>query len=163
MFYIDGIYENRSTNQKMKAMADEYSILPMPKYDDMQENYVTGVKNQTSLMFALDHSNGGIGINGELISAFLQLSSEYSYSNIRHKYFNTVIGNISIHAEEMFNIIVSNIRYSFTYVYSSQLGNLANLWLEALHQNTVIKDCFYPKQREFEQYMNELNVWLGLK
>ena len=131
-----------------------------------------------TLMFVLDHSKSEVGIKGEAVSAFLQYASEISSTGVRNYYFNSIIkpkffGYNNSEATvtksiALFDVIVSNIRFDFSYVYSAQLDNILHLWRDNITNNTYedadsFEDLFLEKKSYFEDSLESVDKWLGLR
>jgi hypothetical protein len=125
-------------------------------------------------MSVLDHTENSLPIKGEAISAYLQLSTEESYTGVRGYYFNRIIkpkyfgtddseGTVT-NSIAIFDIITNNINIDFWQVYSPQLVNLTWAWRESLLEDWDSLEGKYTKRRaEFDKALQELDIWFGLK
>ena len=73
-------------------MEDRYGILPIPKYDASQTEYMTPVISAYTVMSVLDHSKSEVKTRGKEISAYFELSTERSHSFVRGYYCNRIMG-----------------------------------------------------------------------
>ena len=72
VFTFHLLYCTADDNVMMREMSSEFGLLPMPKFDEDQENYGTTAHESYTLITVIDHED----IKGSAISAYLQLSSE---------------------------------------------------------------------------------------
>ena len=108
----------------------KYGILPMPKYDDMQENYANSVGTYSSLVVILSHLNDE---RAKMVSAVLEVMAAESYKQVTPVYYSKVItGQYSKDEEDarMFDIVLENANYSFASLYAGSLdsGTLTNFF-----------------------------------
>ena len=174
IFYMDELYADENSNNKLREMEYKYGLLPLPKYDLDQVQYYTTASNSFSLMFVLDHTLSEGIIKGEAISATLELLTEESYSSVRGYYFNRVVKPKYFSTDDtegtvtksiaLFDIIVANIKFDLCNIYGAQLNNIDNIWSQSAMTNkdTLISD-FEAQKMIFEQALEELDTWFGLK
>ncbi|MBQ7375455.1 MAG: hypothetical protein IJW52_01035 [Clostridia bacterium] len=174
MFYMERIFHNYDSNMAIREMEDKYGLLPMPKFDAEQEQYATTAQDYYNLMFVLDHAESSVPTKGEAISAYLQLATEESYTGVRGYYFNRIIkpkffgtddseGTVT-NSIALFDIIVSNIKFDYCYIYSMQLSNINHLWRDAGRKNAgSLESFFLSKQSSFENAIAQTDEWLGLR
>ncbi len=174
IFYMGRMYEGHDSNMAMREMEDRYALLPMPKYDVNQEQYATTSEEYYTLMFVLDHSDSKGTVNGDAVSAFLQLATEESYTGVRGSYFNCVVkpkffqtddseGTVTRSAA-LFDIIVANIKLDYACVYSQQLNKINRLWRSACQPgvNDALEKLYNSQSEDFEKAIMETDAWLGL-
>ncbi|MBQ7319926.1 MAG: hypothetical protein IJW97_07120 [Clostridia bacterium] len=83
LFAIGGV---RSVNQ-LRSMETDYGVLPIPKYDEDQEDYA-------SLVWVHDDSALGIlaaAKNPDMVALVVEAMSYYSWYNVYPKFYDTVI------------------------------------------------------------------------
>ena len=177
VFAIHLLYASEEDNDVIRSMESDFGLLPMPKYNESQENYGTTAHDSYTLMTVIDHSESSIPTRGEEISAYLQYSTEETYTGIRGyyvnkivkpKYFGTNNSNDSVSKSiEIFNMIADNIEFDFLSVYAPQLhGVLNSCW-----RNVVTGDSTYTSaeaayeadEANFDTALDEVDSWLGLK
>ena len=173
VFYSSLIYPGKTANMTIREMEDKYGLLPMPKFDKDQEQYGTTAADGYSLMTVLDHSESEIETKGEAVSAYLQLSTEESYTSVRGYYFNRIIkpkyfgtddseGTVS-NSIALFDIIVANIEFEFWNIYSAQLNNIAWLWRDTVGREGTLESEFRASETAFITELEKTEVWLGLR
>ena len=91
LFQGNVLYWDKASNLAIRNMEDKYSIVPWPKYDETQDHYASTPQDYFTTMSVLDHSMSGGTIKGEVISAYLEYATEYSYTDVRGYYFKRII------------------------------------------------------------------------
>jgi hypothetical protein len=172
MFYANLMYPGQDGNMMIREMEDTYGLLPLPKYDAEQEQYGTTAGDFYSLMTILDHSKSTIPTKGKAASAYLQLATEESYTSVRGYYFNRIIkpkyfgtddseGTVT-NSIALFDIIVSNVEFTFWNIYSAQLNNIAWLWRNATGKSGTLASEFAAYEEAYNNALAETDAWLGL-
>ena len=175
VFAIHLLYCTTDDNLMLRNMANEFGLLPMPKYDEDQENYGTTAHDAYTLMTILDHSKSSDKTKGKAISGYLQLSSEESYTNVRGYYINEIVKQKYFgltesveKSQEIFDIIADNVEFEFISIYAPQLNNVLNsCWREVITENnnigaTTADEAFSGDQVSYETALEEVDSWLGL-
>ena len=167
LFYIDEMRASREANDIIRSMEDSYAILPMPKLNADQMEYGTITNYYATRMFVINHSESSINIKGEAISAYLQFLSELSYTTVRPIYFDNVIvpkfgwrdEDRITKSKAIFNVIVSNVNYDLTYIYSPQINDISWLWRDALRNEIDLVSYFNQNKAQFESALKGLDGW----
>jgi hypothetical protein len=175
MFYMQRMYANREDNMAIREMEDKYGLLPMPKFDAEQEQYATTAQDFFTIMFVLDHSKSSVPTKGEAVSAFLQLACEESYTGVRGYYFNRIIkpkffgtddseGTVT-RSVALFDIIIANIKFDYSYIFSQQLNSIMTLWRHTVVNSAMpsMEAAFMAKQDAYETAILQTDAWLGLR
>ena len=179
IFAIHLLYCTEEDNTTLREMESEFGILPMPKYDADQENYGTTAHDSYTLMTVIDHSKSSTPTKGEMISAYLQYSTEESYTNVRGYYINRIVkpkyfgtddtNGAVTKSIELFNIIADNVEFTFISVYAPQLnGVLNNCWRDVVRGQhdlgaTTAEGAYSSDQANYDTALEEVDSWLGLK
>jgi len=103
----------------LKNMKDNYGILPIPMYDESQDQYYSQVSNYHDSLFAIPKSVGDLG-NTEIVGAAIELMSYYSYYNVYDNFFETIIQNRGTRdgeSKEMLGIIFETRTYDMGLLY----------------------------------------------
>ncbi|MCQ2431897.1 MAG: hypothetical protein MJ175_04755, partial [Clostridia bacterium] len=74
------------TSENLRDMKDDYGIIPFPKYDESQENYISAVHDIATLM-CLPTTCSKI----EAVCATLEAMAYYSYYNVTPVYYETAL------------------------------------------------------------------------
>lgn len=99
----------------------EYSIIPFPKYDDLQEKYLTRVQDGLSLLCVpLDCTKL------EAVGAFMEAAACESYKNVTPVYFDIAM-KVKYARDEistkMLDIIRDGINLPFASIYNESIGS----------------------------------------
>ena len=179
IFALHLLYCNEEDNTTLREMESEFGLLPMPKYDTDQIDYGTTSHDAYTLMTVIDHSKSSTPTKGEIISAYLQYSTEESYTNVRGYYINRIVkpkyfgtddtnGSVT-KSIELFNIIADNVEFTFISVYAPQLnGVLNNCWRDVVTGNhaggaATAEGAYSSDSATFDTMLEEVDSWLGLK
>ena len=179
IFALHILYNNETDNTTLREMSSEFGLLPMPKYDADQENYGTTAHDAYTLMTVIDHANSSIPTKGEMVSAYLQYSTEESYTNVRGYYINRIVkpkyfgtddtnGSVT-KSIAIFNIIADNVEFTFISVYAPQLnGVLNNCWRDVVTGRhamnaTTAQGAYESDAANYDTMLDEVDTWLGLK
>ncbi len=126
LFLIDVL----GTTRDLRSMESDYGILPLPKYDEAQKDYVSAAYNGSAILF-IPVTNAG----ADEIGPILDMLGAYSYRELKPAYYEVNINAKSTRDEDsirMLEILTSNITFDLGLVYS--WGNM-----NAAYQNAVIK------------------------
>ena len=177
IFAIHLLYASKEDNEIIRSMDSEFGLLPMPKYNESQENYGTTAHDSYTLMTVIDHSESSIPTRGEEISAYLQYSTEETYTGIRGYYVNKIVmpkyfipddpnGSHS-KSIEIFQMIADSIEFDFLSVYAPQLNGVLNSrWRNVVtgaSTYTSAEAAYAADQTNFDTALDEVDSWLGLK
>ena len=169
MFWASPIYWGSDDNYAIREMEDHYGILPIPKYEASQEKYRTTAKDNYNLITVLDHSKSTLSTKGGAVSAYLQLSAEESYMDVRPYYSMRIIipasgaSDVKIILNDIFNQIVDNIEFDYLSIYSPQLNNIAWLWGDTVDAPGTLESAYLQNKDAYEQALKDTDAWLGLK
>ncbi len=100
----------------LRKMENDFGMLPMPKYDESQENYMAIANNYFSDYLLIPSTNTDLAMTGHIIEAMCALSSE----EIIPAFIETTVMNKSVRDEDsanMLEIIRSNLIFDISYIY----------------------------------------------
>ena len=107
----------------MRDMKDEYGVVPMPKYDEQQENYGTLLHDQFTVLCipktALDDRR-------DMISAVMEALCYTSYNTVRPAYYNVALRSKLVSdpdSAEMLDLLFDNVYIDAGVVYTSALSS----------------------------------------
>ena len=168
IFFVTKLSPSADATQKLLHMEDINGILPMPKYSLEQSEYEFTTSKGT-VISVLDHS----ALNPSAISAYLQRTAEetvkivsgyHIVSTVQQKFFGTDDLNdtraINI---KFYMMLCNNLKYKFSDVYSNHIGDIANLWTDALEDESADILTKYEENKDaYQEALTDLNRWLGL-
>lgn len=172
LFSAEPLYASEGENLAIRNMQDRYALLPHPKYDETQDHYATTSQDAYTLMVVLDHSQSTVPTKGKAVSAYLQYSTEYSYTNVRGYYFERIVkpsyfgtddsdGHVS-KSIAIFNTIIDNLGFDFWTVYSPLLNDSVHLFRDALGLNLTLQSEYLAAKDKFDAAIFETDKWLGI-
>lgn len=101
---------------ELRAMEADYSILPVPKYDEAQENYYTPMSYSWTTMLCVPPTNNRLEMTGHVLDALGYYSQQY----VTNEFIDTTVRFKSIRDEdsaEMLDIVLSNKTYDAAILY----------------------------------------------
>ena len=100
---------------RLREMADDFGIIPMPKYDEAQAHYVT-YTNPAGLMLVIPKSTADVGCTGSVLEAMASLS----HTTLTPAYYdNALKGKFARDNDSgaMLDLIFENRVYDLTQIY----------------------------------------------
>ena len=179
LFKGDVLYWSKDSNLAIRNMKDKYSIVPWPKYDELQDHYASTSQNYFTTLGIPNHAESTVATKGTAISAYLEYATEYSYTDVRGYYFKRIIepkffgtddsdGHVT-KSIAIFNTIVDNLEYDFITIYGSMLSSpVYTVWVNNVIEqdgsamSTTAESAFRKNQDEFEESIKELDKWFGI-
>ena len=173
LFCMDKLYPDYEKNNAIREMEYRRGLLPIPKYDEKQEEYYTTAEGYFNVTFALDHSHSKTPTSGYAISAFLQLTAE-EYVNVLGYYFNQTVkpkffgtddkeGTVTL-SVAVFDMMLPNIVLDYTKVYDEQLGDINRLWIDAFADGEkTLEDLYLADKDSFEAAIKTFDIQLGYR
>lgn len=171
----DGIEEDKTTfdsgnvlfitqsldyGRDMKASTVNYGVLPLPKYDEEQEDYRTCFNNAASTLAVCSNLSAE---RAEMVSAVLEVLSAESYKQVIPVYYETVLkGHYSREAAdaEMYDLILDSFVFSFGVAYSTlSLGGISGIF-RRLDSAYDIQNYIDSNRESWEQKLDDLLVAL---
>ncbi len=167
-----------------RAAEFEYCLLPWPKWDELQVGtngneymedlgYYTTAQDCYTLIGVLDHFESDIPTKGDVVSAYLQYTSELSYKDVRGYYFEKVVrgkdfgvndtdGTVS-KSIRIFDMIMDNLQFDYWALYSASLGDIMHLFRSTVaHTEDTLENQFKAKESTYNDALRAADVWLGL-
>lgn len=127
LFYAVSI--GAATTTQLRQMEDDYGIVPYPRLDELQENYISfnlGCIYQAVMTSAKDPS---------MSAAILEALNAESYKSVVPVLYEEALkGKYSRDATtaQMLDIVTKNLYFDFTFVNDAQLGAVCNYYFDSL-------------------------------
>ena len=121
-------------SQTLRSMDGSFGILPLPKYDILQENYYTHA-NDSFNVFMIPAQTADLEYCGTVLDA---LSAESKYSVIP-TFYDVVLKGRTTKDEQsiaMLDLIRDNLYFDFGLAHTSSLGNIWSLFGQTLSKGT---------------------------
>lgn len=128
------------TDSGLRDYTDPYGLLPIPKYDEAQEEYYTIPHDQYSIIYVPSNCS-----DPDLVGAFIEAMNYESYKTVTPAYFETALKSkyLDENADaEMYDIIVAGKCFDPAVIYSNYTGNLS--WISRMiFRQKVSFSAFY--------------------
>ena len=172
IFFVSKLSPSAEATEKLLNMDYLNGLLPMPKYSDKQSDYEFTTSGGTVLAVP-DYSGIDVrGGKGEGISAYLQLTAEETLGVSGYHIMSTVRQNWWGTDDRVYpygynirfyGMICNNLKYRFTDVYSSHIGEISSLWSDAFESDSPDIITEYNKKKDsYEESLTDLNLWFDL-
>ncbi len=189
VFQTSTISWDAASSEALRGMEDIYSIIPYPKWDELQVGtertefqklmniedmgYYTTAQDCYSLIGVLDHFESDVPTKGDIVSAYLQHSSELSYADVRGYYFDVVIRGKNLGVDDsdgtvsksirIFNMIINNLQFDYWALYSASLGDVMHLFRYTVTSDSdTLEQRYKSKQETYEKALRDCDVLFGL-
>ena len=109
------------STEYIKDMSDDYGIIPIPKYDESQEKYLSQVATAVSTFFIPQNQD-----DLDLISKFIECEAYFGYTHVSPVYYEATLKARYVNDPnifEMLDMIRENAIAPFLFVYSSNLSS----------------------------------------
>ncbi len=138
----------------LREMEDDYSILPLPKWDEGQENYYTNADDKFHVFSAPKTVS-----DPEFLGMIYEALCAESYRRVYPAYYDTALkGKYSSDAEtaDMLDLIMAGRKFDFSFQFGEKLGNLPYLFrslLDAKSPNIASK--WASAEKSLNRYMEK--------
>ena len=139
----------------LREFKDPYGLLPIPKYDEAQENYYTIPGDQFSIIFVPANCS-----DPDLVSAFIEVMNYESYKTVTPAYFETALktkyleGNDDV---EMYDILVAGKRFDPGVIYSNYSGNLSWVSRQVFQKAQSFSSYYASIEKSATEKLNEIS------
>ena len=160
LFTVDVVWHYSSGLAKLQSMSDGYGIIPMPKYDEDQENYITGVQDAYNVLSIMDC---GGNQDFTMISATLEKMALESYSNVRPYYVENILmlRNMDYDSSTCFNYVLDGICWDFSDVYCAGIGWVRNqLWRSPFQAKASFDTTWANYNKMYNKYVQDFDATL---
>lgn len=123
-------HETIQTGEDMRASTVQYGVLPLPKYNEEQENYRTTPSTNASAIALCSNLSAD---RAKMLSAVLEVLAAESYKQVTPTYYGKVLqGQYSKDQAdaEMFDYILNSsvLCFGYAYAYNISGGSMTNLF-----------------------------------
>ncbi len=134
------------TSENLRAMDNDYGIIPFPKYDEQQENYYSTVHDIATL-FCLPTTCTKI----DAVCATLEAMAYYSYYEVTPIYYETALKTKYTRddlSSQIIDIIHDTSMTDIAYGYSSSFNNMGQIMRSLAVNKTKDYASYYAKQEK---------------
>ena len=139
----------------MRAMEDDFGIIPYPKYDSNQKEYhSTALDEFTAFVIPKDAKDP------DMTSMVLEGIASESYKNVVLTFYDVALktkGTRDDESSEMIDIIRDGLTFDFGYLNSGALGSVGHLWVNLIRENNSdVASAYDAKKAEYEEKLDAL-------
>ena len=163
MFMVDVVWHYDDGLTKLNNMSSGYGILPMPKLDENQTEYLTGVQDAHNVLSIM---MGGMTQDLGMVSAVLEKMAFESYETVRPYYVEKMLKKQQMNAdsEACFNLVLNGITWDFADVYATSLSGLrSKLWRGPFQRQESFTTNWGNNKDTYGTYLTNLDTWLIAK
>ncbi len=132
----------------LRDMKDTFGILPMPKFDEQQENYKSIARN-THNAFSMPVTCANPDAAGAVMEALAASNRE----TVLPAYFETALKtkySRDNDSARMYDIIVDGMYLDFGYTYGNAIGNCFNIFLGSVQDNSSLATALAGQKSSLE-------------
>ena len=142
------------STEYIRDMEDDYGIIPIPKYDTEQENYITQLGTSTSMLFVPTTAS-----DFALTSKVMESLAYYGYTDVTPKYYEVALKtkySSDVDMQEMLDLIRETATIDFLFVYGTTLSSAPNEYFRFTSFIPGIASVYSKTQRVFEKSVEKL-------
>ncbi|MBE6611069.1 MAG: extracellular solute-binding protein [Ruminococcaceae bacterium] len=142
------------TVESLREMEDDFGIMPFPKYDEAQKDYITSVRD-SFMGYCIPSDTKDAEFVGTIMEALCVSGSEY----VIPAYYDVVLKGKTARDEEsaeMLDIIKGSLDVNFAYAYSQMLGSISNIYVEVYQKNIDLASHWASKKTSVETKLADL-------
>ena len=161
LFTVDVVWHYESGLTKLHSMSDGYGIIPMPKFNEDQDSYITGVQDAYNVLSIMEC---GGNQDFAMISAVLEKMALESYYNVRPYYVENILKlrNMDYESSACFNYVLEGIRFDFCDVYCAGIGWVRNaLWRSPFAANASFETNWANYSKKNNKLVQDFDTWLA--
>jgi len=117
----------------MKEMTSEYGIIPFPKYNEEQKNYISVIDDPFSAIMVANNIQ-----NPDMVGTVIEALSMYGYQDITPAYYETTLKLKYLSDEtamSMIDLVRDNVVIDFAMIYSTDLSQMYSYISNSVHSN----------------------------
>ena len=143
------------STEYLRDMKDDYGILPMPKYDENQDKYISQLGTSTAMLFVPTTTKDIV-----LTSKVMEAMSYYTNQLVVPKYYEVALKDKYARDDDiagMLDIIRDGAAFDFLFVYGTSLQGAPNNYFRFNDTNTTdIASAFASNEKKFINSLNQM-------
>ncbi len=160
LFAQQAIWHYPSHSAVYRDMTSEFGIVPIPKLDETQEEYLSGVGDCYNILSIPNYND----LDGEMLSAVLELMNIESYRDVYPYYYEKIMKlqyvNNSV-SSQIFDMIVANISFDPGDVFACYLKDLKQtFWRNPCDTGIPVTRVNATSGATVSELIVELDDWL---
>jgi len=147
-------------SETVRAMRSEFGVVPLPKYDDTQENYIGTIHN-SAFFVALP-----VNVNMEkydAICALIEAQGSENYRSVRQVFFEDALkvkynrdDENAEYTVKMIDLICNNYKVDFAWVYSRNCQDLGRIIYKAIEGGNSLSQTYGQDADIIRENLNDL-------
>ena len=132
LMFAEGEMKSAET-PALRNMADEYGLIPFPKYDEAQKNYYSGAHDQY-VSFSIPVTNPDPGTTGAVMEAM----ASFAYRDTVPKYLDIALKGkymSDAYSRRMVDLITGGFRVDAGWIYNKFIGGLGSAFRDTIKEN----------------------------
>lgn len=125
----------------MRAMDDDYGIIPYPLWDEEQEDYITMIANGAAFVCVpITVTAGGFDRLDNIVSATLEAMAIEAYRSVTETFYELALKGAYTRddvAADMIDMIVTNSTKNFLYEYGSSLNGIGSIFSSLMSEQST--------------------------
>ena len=146
--------------EPFRSMRSEYGIVPLPKYDETQKNYIGTVHNAAFFVAVpSDVKTDKL----KAIGAVIEAQGSENYRNVRPVIYEQALkikfnrdDENAEYTSKMIDLIRSNYRIDFAYVYGNACGDLGRIVAYTVTSGSSLSQYYAEHEAQFTQGLKDL-------
>ena len=133
-------------SEVMRGMETDFGIIPYPKYNETQDNYIT-IAADVASVFCLPKVVKNVEMSGMILEA---LCAESAHSVIPEYYETALKGKYSRDNDsaEMIDILRDTLKFDFGYVHAVVIGSIYEMFGNQIYYSNPNITSFYEKNKK---------------
>lgn len=122
----------------MQSMEQEYGVVPMPKYDEAQQEYATLLHDGFTVLAVPTTASAKNTNRLDAVSALLEAMCSISYTTVRPAYYNVTLRTKLVtdpESSEMMDLIFQNVYIDAGILYTIPLSKFHNTFRTLIKEN----------------------------
>ncbi len=159
LFLFEILYRNADKNTALREVTWNYGILPLPKYDEDQDHYLTTPQDAYNTMSVMNKDSDRL----EVISAVLELMTAKSYADVRPFYIEKVVKTKYVDGAKpvkMLDIIFEGASFDTAAVYHGQVNGMCiGLWRNVIKNNGLVSQKWESVRDATLLAIDDFDIW----
>lgn len=146
--------------EPFRSMKSEYGIIPLPKYDENQKNYIGTVHNAAFFVAVpTDVKTDKL----DAIGAVIEAQGSENYRTVKPVIYETALkvkfnrdDENAEYTNKMIDLIRNNYHIDFAYVYGNACGDLGRIAAYTVTSEPSLSQVFASREGEYRQGLKDL-------
>lgn len=146
--------------EDLRGMSSEYGIVPYPKYDETQDDYISTVHN-SAFVVGVPTDIGEDKM--EAITACIEAQGYQNYRDVMPAFYETALkvkyigdDENSEYAVRMIDIIKDSVYVDFAYIYAAALNDLGRIMYSCFENDATLSRMYASNKDAYQQSLQEL-------